>query len=328
MPTLTHLARLDRELYSPEALAAIAAAHQVITDAERAAELVPALATKHGRAKLYADLSSNNAAPDLAAYAAAGHKRISLKATEGVGYTWFAGNTLHAAAHRHSLGVERYGWLRPEYSPIEQADYFLDAIGAYMRRDDDWCCDFERSYNYSTGHPVPETDAERADQLTKFMRRVASKAPAAWRGEGRVYTGNWYLAELGPASQAAIRRFPVVMSDYSGVATLPNPYSLDYVAWQFTDHATVPGIAGTVDYNRLLVSPTPPTEEEITMRMRRSALAKFVNSRVAHAIAAGPRKRLNIQSQRLAAHEKQISDAHAQLAAVKAELAKIRKGQA
>lgn len=307
------LDRLDRELYSPEAL--VAWPRSSASGRRRVEELVPALAAVD-RSKLYVDLSSNNAAPNITRYAGAGHKRISLKATEGTGYAWTAGNAIHQAAHRHQLGVERYGWLRPEYDPVDQADFFLDTVGPYMRRGDNYCCDFERSYNYSTGHPVPESDDERARQLVAFMSRIQDKAPAGWAHNGRVYTGNWYLAELGPKSRAAIKRYPVVMSDYANNPP-PNPYGLDYVAVQFTDRANVPGCPSPVDYNRLLVDPV--SREEITVKMSRQALAKFVNAHTA--------PRMNRLSNRISGHRKILADHGHELASLHAKIAELQKGQ-
>ena len=59
--------------------------------------------------------------------------------------------------------------------------------------------------------------------------------------------------DVRTACQAEARRWDVVMSDYTS-ATLPNPYGLRYVAWQFTATARVAGFAGPVDLNRTIAA--------------------------------------------------------------------------
>jgi GH25 family lysozyme M1 (1,4-beta-N-acetylmuramidase) len=68
--------------------------------------------------RLMADVSSNNGAINLAAYAAAGHAGIAIKASEGVGYV----NPLHkewcAEAHWHGLTVVHYHFARPGHLSV------------------------------------------------------------------------------------------------------------------------------------------------------------------------------------------------------------------
>jgi GH25 family lysozyme M1 (1,4-beta-N-acetylmuramidase) len=200
----------------------------------------------------YVDCSSNNGTPNVGAYAAAGHRRISVKSTEGTGYTWFGGQDVARAAHAHGLAVEYYHWLRPEFTARSQAEFFVRAVEKTWRAGDDLMDDFEASYNYATGGRVSDgSDSRRADQLAEFQARAHELL-----AKPRVYTGNWYLAGMGPHCQAECRRHDIVMSDYSN-GTLPNPYRLHYVAHQFTDRARVAGFGGPVDYNRLLAPATP-----------------------------------------------------------------------
>lgn len=195
----------------------------------------------------WADLSSNNGAIDVRAYARSGRTFLMLKATEGTGYRWYGGDGLHTEAHAAGLNVGRYGWLRPDADPVAQADYFVDAIKDLVRPGDVAMTDFEATYG-----AADPGDAARARQLRAFNTRIGNRLPHIdlW-----VYTGNWYLAGK-PACQSEVRRWPVVMSDYSsyGDGQVPNPYRLNYVARQYTDRASFPGLAGTGDGNRFYSS--------------------------------------------------------------------------
>lgn len=211
-----------------------------------------------GTAEQFADVSSNNGVVDLAAYARAGHRLIMAKTTEGTGYRWYGGDSLHERAHELGLAVGRYGWIRPDESARAQADYFVAAVRPLLRPGDVLMGDFE-----ATADARDPGDAARAQQLRTWATRVGNQLHGhdLW-----IYTGNWYLAGK-PHVQAECRRWPVVMSDYSGAAELPNEYRLNYVAWQFTDRARVAGVPGECDYNRLL--PTTGTDSLTARKLRR-----------------------------------------------------------
>lgn len=196
----------------------------------------------------YVDASSNNRRGDLGAYARAGHKKISVKVSEGSGYHWFGGEDLIDDSHRLGLRVQHYHWLRPDQDAVVQAKFFLGWVGKRFKAGDDLMSDFELTWQTPDG-----SDAHRAEQLARFNDYVHARL-----GPLCTYTGNWYLESKGPLSQAECRRWPIVMSDYSGVAALPNPYGLHDIAWQYTDRARVAGWPDPVDYNRMLVAPTPP----------------------------------------------------------------------
>lgn len=65
-----------------------------------------------------ADVSSNNGAINVAAYSAAGHTVLAVKATEGTGYT----NPFHRRwcdeAHAHRLTVVHYHFARPHHGDV------------------------------------------------------------------------------------------------------------------------------------------------------------------------------------------------------------------
>jgi GH25 family lysozyme M1 (1,4-beta-N-acetylmuramidase) len=238
----------------------------------------------------FADISSNNPLPDLAAYADAGHKHLCRKVTEGTGYRWFDGDTVVAQAHARGLRVGHYHWLRPDFDALTQAQFFVASVQGSFKPGDWLMTDFERTYD--NGQTVSDvSDAFRANQLRTFNAYVKSRFPLA---PLLVYTGNWYLDGM-PLSAGEVRKWPVVMSNYDPITILPNPHQLNYVAWQFSETATVPGFSAPVDYNRWLVdpTPTPPTpvvsseEDEMLLisRQTRGAYPVFVAGSVHTVIA-------------------------------------------
>jgi GH25 family lysozyme M1 (1,4-beta-N-acetylmuramidase) len=91
-----------------------------------------------------ADVSSNNGAVDLRAYAAAGHAAIAIKASEGTGYV----NPGHRAqadeAHRLGLTVVHYHFARPGRGQLhaELANFHRTYLAAW-RNGDYVCLDLE-----------------------------------------------------------------------------------------------------------------------------------------------------------------------------------------
>lgn len=202
------------------------------------------------RSLYFADISSNNPLPNLAAYVAAGHKWLARKVTEGTGYRWFEGDAVADEAHQRGLHLFHYHWLTPE--PVSaQAASFIGAVKAHLKPGDKLMTDFERS-------PQPDpVDSIRAAQIRDFNHLVTTALPD---NELTVYTGNWYL-DGKPACQAETRRWPVILSDYTDAADeqINNRYGLDLIVRQLTDRATVPGFSAPVDYNHWL---KPPKEED------------------------------------------------------------------
>jgi GH25 family lysozyme M1 (1,4-beta-N-acetylmuramidase) len=175
-------------------------------------------------------------------YAAAGHKWISIKATEGVGYTYFDGNQLHKAAHAAGLKVFRYHWLRPDSNATAQAEYFAHVVESLLSADDRLMTDFEWPYD----GVYDGTPAFRAGQLAQFTGRVHQLLPTHAQC---VYTSAAYCQ--GPMFDAAAK-FPIIQAAYT--TTRPaTPANWDVNAWQFSSSYSVPGFhAGGLDYNRIL----------------------------------------------------------------------------
>jgi hypothetical protein len=218
-------------------------------------------------AQQFVDCSSNNPLPDLAAYKAAGHRHLCRKVSEGIGYHWFEGDRVTDRAHAAGLRVGHYHWLRPDSSATAQAAFFVTNLAGHLKSGDWLMTDFERTAD--APDPADGTLAAHLHEFNSYVRQHLPNHPLY------VYTGNWYLAGK-PDCQAECRRWPIVMSDYSGVEHLPNPYSLHYVAWQFTDRAKVAGFSAPVDYNRWLVTPT----QEFTMTpIEEAKIASMIDAR-------------------------------------------------
>ena len=197
----------------------------------------------------FADLSHHNAAVDLAVYAAAGHTRVALKATEGTGFTdpVFASRWVLAG----KLGLARIGYhfAQTETTGAIQADRLLavvaDAGGMTAR--DALALDVEDDDS--------PTAVGRADEYAaEFCRRMVARGHRS----GLLYTGRWYADPAGitPADvPAGWRR--LWLSDYGtdsdSTIALPAGWARSQVAARQFDHAaTVPGITGGCDYSRVL----------------------------------------------------------------------------
>jgi len=217
----------------------------------------------------FVDCSSNNPIPNVAAYKAAGHRTLCRKVSEGTGYHWIEGDGLTDVCHKAGLTVGHYHWLRPDSSATAQAAFFVACVKPHLKPGDWLMTDFER-----TQGAADPADVSRAAQLHEFNTYVTTHLPGY---PLYVYTGNWYL-DGKPHCQAECRRWPVVMSDYSGRVALPNPYRLNYVAWQFTDRARVAGFGASVDYNRWLGTP-PHDSQEFTVDAAAKARFDAIDAR-------------------------------------------------
>jgi GH25 family lysozyme M1 (1,4-beta-N-acetylmuramidase) len=192
----------------------------------------------------YVDISSHQSDAgfiDLKAYWNAGHRDLMLKATEGTTYSWSQMRGLAQQWHGFGLNarVGYYHWLYGNESADAQFAWFWSQVSGVFRQGDWLMTDFEDT---DAGRQV--SDAAFAAALRRFNELAAGEGPI------HTYTGNWYIANK-PQCIAYLRTQPVVMSDYAHSPPL-NPYGLSYVAHQYTDRASVPGMPGLVDYNRWL----------------------------------------------------------------------------
>lgn len=216
------------------------------------------------RSLYWVDASSNNEPINLTAYAAAGHKHIALKATEGITYEWTNGHAIHDQAHFLELTVDRYHWVRPDSGTAkQQAAFFVGKVVGHMKPGDGWFPDWETSTNYATGQPVPDPpDAEWAQFMADFIAESDRlfKARLSFPLAKRLYTADWYL-DGKPHMQTEARKHELVLAEYNGVTQPTNRFGMPNVsAHQFTDNATVAGFPRPVDYNVWLKVPKPAEE--------------------------------------------------------------------
>lgn len=78
--------------------------------------------------QVFADISNNNATFDAAAYRAAGHVFIAIKASEGVNFRDPRHRSFCLAAGLHHIGIAHYHFARPDLgnSPDAEAQLFLE----------------------------------------------------------------------------------------------------------------------------------------------------------------------------------------------------------
>ena len=207
----------------------------------------------------FADVSHHQGGVDMAAYARAGHHRIVIKATEGVGFTdsRFAANWQAAG----NLGLARvaYSYAEAQDNGAVDFDHLLEVVdkaGGLGPRDI-LCLDVEDVDDGSK-------DYSRAQfHVREFTGRAQD------RGFGWLYTGRWYAnpAHVDPTDCAPGWR-NLWLSHYDQSVPddqilLPTGWTRDQVvARQFTSTATVAGVTGPCDYSRLFRDWITTTHEE------------------------------------------------------------------
>jgi lysozyme len=220
----------------------------------------------------FADISHHNGTPDLAAYKAAGHERIVIKATEGTGFIdpMFKRNWQLAG----KVGLRRvaYHFARAKFNGADEFDFFYKVVqdaGGFGERDSA-CLDVED----------PDTPTRAAAEAREFATRAAAKGVT----NGLIYTYNYY----GVHEHISPTLFPagwrhMWMADYT-VGQADSDIELgagwtrdQVVARQYTDKAIVAGI-GSTDYSRLehewltAVDAVSTTEDEVTPEQMKTLL--------------------------------------------------------
>lgn len=199
----------------------------------------------------FADVSHHQGLIDLGAYKAAGHQRIVMKATEGVGMTdsRFASNWQRAGA----LGLARvaYSYAEAQDNGADDFDHLVSVVSKAggLRPNDLLCLDVE------------DVDDGQADynRAQFHVREFTGRAVSRGYHRGMIYTGRWYAnpAHVDPTDmppgwrQLWISHYDASVPDDQ--ILLPSGWTRDQVvARQFTARATVAGVTGGCDYSRLL----------------------------------------------------------------------------
>jgi GH25 family lysozyme M1 (1,4-beta-N-acetylmuramidase) len=193
------------------------------------------------QAPLYADISlfqGNVSWPEYTAWARSfdGTARVCMKATEGVGFidSRFEANRTEAMA----AGVEQiiyYHFARPDLgnSAIAEADYFQRVVGS-IRENDLVMLDYELT--------KPQFTSEWAfEWLSHQEANYGGKPPT-------FYSYDAYIRERMQDARLAV--YPLILANWQYTPNerppCPPPWK-EYLALQYSDKATIPGIAGPVD---------------------------------------------------------------------------------
>jgi lysozyme len=177
------------------------------------------------------------------AVAGSGVEFAMIKATEGLHFVdpYFAANWQGAGAAGLCRGA--YHFMRADLGsdPTEEADFLLDAVP--LESGDCLALDAE---DYP-GRPQP---ADLLWWVSAFLAHVAGRVGFL----PFLYSTTGYLAAhnlLGSATLSASGLWLASWFENPPAAFPPAPPHWPFVAvWQYTDHASVPGIAGGVDGDR------------------------------------------------------------------------------
>lgn len=192
--------------------------------------------------------SSHYQTIDLPGYFA-GHDRLGLKVSESTGYEDPTFAPRYAYARAHGWPVVLYHFDRARFDGAAQFDHYLDCIrragGPRPYPLDLMCLDSE-----DTNYPAGAATA---------AARFTARAVAAGFPQGSMYSGVWYATPNGLTPgvlQPGWRQ--LWLSDYTAShtdTTMPLPAGWargQVLARQYTSTATVAGVGGPCDANRVI----------------------------------------------------------------------------
>jgi len=189
------------------------------------------------------DVSSHQGYVDWGAVRGAGCSFGFVKASGGAwyrnptfasGWQGMAASGLQRGAYHFAF--ESSGQPLPGPGAIVEADYFLATVLPYgLARGDLLVLDIEQGAG-----PLGQW---ALDWCRHVEERVGFKP---W-----IYTGRWFSDPHGFGAVPELAAYPLWLADYSATS-MPAPAApwTQTSMWQFTDHATVPGIATPADGNR------------------------------------------------------------------------------
>jgi GH25 family lysozyme M1 (1,4-beta-N-acetylmuramidase) len=213
---------------------------------------------------LYIDISAAN--PSLSDWPAYkkwcsqwdGISRVAIKVTEGTGYVSAADHARQAQA----VGIDSilwYHYARPDLNPTWQGaqnevNFFRSHVPA-IRASDYIMLDYEGFPGVPDGPWLPDWAWDWLHLAVEDMNIPASHVA--------IYSYGDFIARKLQYSPLA--SFPLIYAAYNAqkvetpVPAAPKPWS-SFLAWQYSDHAQVPGVVGYVDVNQWhgIVTPPPP----------------------------------------------------------------------
>jgi len=179
------------------------------------------------------DLSHHNTIPSsLQPARDAGVWGVIHKLTEGTTFTDAKVDARYYLAQDAGMLWGLYHFIRP--GKIEQqAEFFVGQANALEVADDDtlYVLDYE------------DAGVSLDDALT-FMRKVEQLTGA----RPALYSGHVLKEALGGKPNAEIASYRLWLAQYSSAPTLPVGFD-SYWLWQYSESASVPGIAPPVDVN-------------------------------------------------------------------------------
>lgn len=187
------------------------------------------------------DVASHQGYVDWTACRAAG---LAFSWTKATGGAWYTNPTLPAnwvglAAAGLKRGAYHYafepsGQALPGPGPEAEARYFLDAVVPLgLGPGDMLALDIEEGVG---------DVASWALGFCRYVEAAAGLVPV-------LYSGAWFTDAHGFARVPELARYPLWLAAYqSAMPRPPQPWA-SLAFWQFTDSATIPGVAGAVDGN-------------------------------------------------------------------------------
>ena len=169
-----------------------------------------------------------------AAKTSGGAQFAFVKATEGAGYTnaYFAKDFAALAAAKMARGA--YHFAQPATSAVAQARHFVSATGTLGARGDlPPVLDLEVSGGLGVTALVAWTKAYLAE-----VQRLTGRKPMVYTSPG------FWTSAMG--NSTAFTGYPLWVATWGPKPILPGGWK-NYAFWQYTDKATLAGMAGPVD---------------------------------------------------------------------------------
>jgi GH25 family lysozyme M1 (1,4-beta-N-acetylmuramidase) len=183
------------------------------------------------------DVSHHNGAINWAKVKQAGYQFVYCKATESTNFTDNKFLTNAKGAKAAGLHVGAYHFARPSGSVADgtaEAKYFVSVL-KQANTDLLPCLDLEAS-------------KLNASQTAAWVDAFAAHVKSATGKAILLYTGLWFMNQLGGDLSTKLSKYPLWVSYYRTSAP-PNNGWTSWTMWQYTDKGSVPGISGGVDVN-------------------------------------------------------------------------------
>ncbi len=184
------------------------------------------------------DVSSYQGTIDWAKVAGAGIKWGYTKATENLGYQDAYFNANWSGMKAHGIARGAYHFFHPNVSGKQQADYYLNFVGTLDPGDLPPMLDWEIS-----GGATAATAAANAQAFIDEIQARTGRTTVIYTSPG-IWSGFGITQSFG--------QYPLWVAHYlyctggTCCPTMPSGWT-KWIAWQWSDKGSVPGISGAVD---------------------------------------------------------------------------------